>query len=263
MSLAKPLIKSFFKNISLTYWLIFFNILAFIFFLIFPGFVGYFALKPEDIIQGKNVWSLLTHMFMHAGFFHLFFNMFTLFFIGNFIEKIIGRKRFFWFYLLSGLLGGIFFVLAGILGLSNPEIYGVGASGAIFGLLGLLAVLTPKARVYLIAGPLIAIVLLSIVEAIFGTIEILSLVLNIYFLISLFAIFSFNTGFRKLALPVEMPLWILPIIAIVPLTIIGYFVELPIGNSAHLGGLVIGLIYGWYLASKYKKKIKMLRKMIR
>ena len=181
MSPARFLLKSFFKNISLTYWLILANAIIFIFFLIFPNLVPYFALKPSDILQGKNIWGLLTHIFMHAGFFHLFFNMFTLFFIGNFIEKIIGRKRFFWFYILAGLLGGIFFVGASFLGLSNPEIYGVGASGAIFGFLGLLAMLTPKARVYLIAGPLIAIVLLSIVEAVFGLIPVLSLILNIYF----------------------------------------------------------------------------------
>jgi len=262
MSSTKILAKSLFKNISLTYWIIFANVLVAIFFIIFPNLVGSFALKPSDIVQGKNLWSLVTHMFMHAGFFHLFFNMFTLFFIGGFIEKIIGQKRFFWFYLLAGLLGGIFFVIAGLWGLSNPEIYGVGASGAIFGLLGLMAILTPKARVYLIAGPLIAIILLSVIEAIFGSIGILNLVLNIYFLVSLFAIFSFSS-FRKIALPIEMPLWILPIIAIVPLAVIGYFVELPIGNSAHLGGLVLGLGYGWILASRYKKKVRMLRKMVR
>ncbi len=263
MNFARLLIRSFFRDIGVTQWLIFFNALVFIFFLLFPNLFGYFALKPEDIFQGKNIWSLITHMFMHAGFFHLFFNMFTLFFIGNFIEKIIGRKRFLWFYLLAGLLGGIFFVGSSLAGLSNLEVYGVGASGAIFGLLGLMAILTPKARVYLIAGPLIAIVLLAVIEAVFGTIQILNLILNIYFLISLFAIFSFNSGLRKIAIPIEMPLWILPIIAIIPLAIIGYFVELPIGNSAHLGGLILGLGYGWYLASKYKKKIGMLRKMMR
>lgn len=262
MGLARVFVKSFFKNISLTYWLIFFNIIVFIFFLIFPDLIERFALKPQDILQGKNIWALVTHMFMHAGFFHLFFNMFTLFFIGNFIEKIVGRKRFFWFYLLAGVLGGIFFVLASLIGLSNPEIYGVGASGAIFGLLGLMAVMTPKARVYLIAGPLIAIILLAISETIFGMIPVLDMILNIYFLISLFAIFSFSK-FRKIAIPIEMPLWILPIIAIVPLAIIGYFVELPIGNSAHLGGLVLGLGYGLYLARKYKKKVSMLRKIVR
>ena len=40
---------------------------------------------------------------------HLFVNMFSLYFIGNFLEMIIGKKRFFWLYLISGLFAGLFF----------------------------------------------------------------------------------------------------------------------------------------------------------
>ena len=96
-------------------------------------------------------------MFSHVLFFHIFANMFSLFFIGNFLEKIIGKKRFFWVYIVSGILGGIFFVASGII--FNNSSPGVGASGAIFGLLGVLAVLVPRSKIYLIAGPLILILL--------------------------------------------------------------------------------------------------------
>ena len=94
---------------------------------------------------------------MHGNFTHLFVNMISLFFIGNFVEKLVGRKRFFWLYMLSGLFAGLLFVfLAYFFGVSelgarifgSPEIFAVGASGAIFALAGLLAVLTPKLRVY-------------------------------------------------------------------------------------------------------------------
>jgi len=51
-----------------------------------------------------------------------------------------------------------------------------------------------------------------------------------------------------------MKLWVAPIIAIVPLVLIGLFVDLPIGNSAHIGGLLIGLLYAFYLRKKYKRK---------
>jgi len=66
--------------------------------------------------------------------------MISLFFIGNFVEKLIGRRRFFWLYIIAGLFAGLFFVfLAYFFGNSvigakifgNPLVSAVGASGAI------------------------------------------------------------------------------------------------------------------------------------
>ena len=71
---------------------------------------------------------------------------------------------------------------------------------------------------------------------------------------------SFSPVLRKIAVPLEMPFWLLPIIAIVPLVIIGLFINLPIGNTAHLGGLLIGLAYAYYLKKKYKRKTEMIKK---
>ena len=51
---------------------------------------------------------------------------------------------------------------------------------------------------------------------------------------------------------------VLPIVAIVPLIIVGLFVSLPIGNTAHLGGLIAGLGYGFYLRKKYPRKTRMI-----
>jgi membrane associated rhomboid family serine protease len=198
--------------------------------------------------------------------------MFSLYFIGSFVESIIGRKRFVIFYIISGIIGGIFFVLlagffgtgAGAIVFGSPDIRGVGASGAIFGLLGLLAVITPRNRVYLIVGPLIAI----IIQAILGNFNmtlysILGFIVNIYFIVSIIAILSFSSRTRRIALPLEMPFWILPIFAIIPLVIIGLFVPLPIGNTAHFGGLIAGLVYGLYLRRKYPKKIAFLSRIFR
>lgn len=75
------------------------------------SFYNYFALKPLNVLQGKYLWTFLTSMFMHGGFFHLFANMLSLLFIGGLVEKILGRKRYFWFYLFSGLFSGLFFVI--------------------------------------------------------------------------------------------------------------------------------------------------------
>src|SRR3989344_9418807 len=139
---------NFFSNLSITNKIIAANVFFYavsIFVLLQFGekfFLDNFALTPQFIFQGKSVWTLFTSMFSHVLFFHIFANMFSLFFIGNFLERLVGRKRFFWLYITSGIVGGIFFVASGILFSNNSP--GVGASGAIFGLLGVLAVLVPK-----------------------------------------------------------------------------------------------------------------------
>jgi membrane associated rhomboid family serine protease len=199
--------------------------------------------------------------------------MFSLFFLGSLTERIIGRRRFFWFYLIAGVIGGLFFIFLALTGSSfsrgdfifgSVDDYAVGASGAIFGLLGLLAVLLPKKEIYLIIGPIIVLVMQLILDNIFpsvsGTIDIISTIL---IFVMIFSMFSMNLGLRKLAMPLKLPFWIAPIIAIVPLFIIAFFVKLPIGNTAHLGGLVAGLVYGAYLRNKYKQKVKILNKMLR
>ncbi len=237
-----------------------------------PALVNYFALNPSNILHGQYLWTFLTSMFSHVYFWHLAFNMISLFFIGILIEKILGPKRYLFFYIAAGLFAGIVFVLlAGFFGTSqwgaslfgSPNIAGLGASGAIFGLVGLLAVLTPKNRVSLIAGPLIAIILESVLSnflssTIIGTID---LIVTFYVFLSLFAMFSTNKFLRRIVIPLNMPFWILPIVAIVPLVIIGLFVPLPIANSAHFGGLIFGLAYGLYLKYKFPKKTQMISKI--
>ena len=268
-------------KIKLTTWIIIINIIFFLFTLFAgalnencTGICKYIVLQPETLFKNYYIWTLVTSMFMHAGFAHLFFNMFSLFFIGDFVERIIGRKRFFWFYLVSGILAGLFFsVLSYSFGygigekiFGSPTIIAVGASGAIFGLLGLLAVLTPRNRVYLIAGPLIAIIIQAIISNFVKISSVLALVnvlVSIYFLIAIFSFFSFNQRMMKFAIPLELEFWLLPIIAIIPLVIIGLFIQLPIGNMAHLGGLIAGLIFGFYLRRKYPKKVKILNKYFR
>ncbi|MCL5730083.1 MAG: rhomboid family intramembrane serine protease [Candidatus Pacearchaeota archaeon] len=234
-----------------------------------PNFLSYFSLNPSNVLQGKYLWTFLTSMFSHVYFWHIAFNMISLFFVGVLAERIIGPKRYLLFYLAAGLFAGLVFVLlAGFLGTNplgaklfgSPDTAGIGASGAIFGIVGLLAVLTPKNRIYLVAGPLIAIIAESVLSN-FASAPIMSavdLVVTVYVFFSLFAMFSFNSFMRKIIVPINLPFWMLPIIAIVPLVVIGLFVPLPIGNSAHLGGLLIGLAYGFYLKHKFPRKTEMI-----
>jgi len=275
--------RSFFSlfNFSVTMQLIFLNVLCFIIFEIASLFynrqilASLFYLTPSLIVSGQNLWTLVTSMFLHGGIFHLFFNMISLFYVGMFLEGIIGKKRFLSFYLIAGIFAGIFFALSasffgttaiGAKIFGNPNIVGVGASGAIFGLVGLLSVLTPRKKISLIAGPLFAIVLQSTLSFAFPNepfVGILSAILTFYIILSIFSMFSFNPRLIKLILPINMNFWFLPIVAIVPLVIIGLFVPLPIGNSAHFGGLVVGVVYGFYLRKKFPNKTKHIQRTFR
>ena len=88
------------------------------------------ALIPELVADGQ-AWRLVSSVFLHSGFLHLALNMLSLYFLGSFVENAFGRGRVLALYLLSGLSGGIAYLYFG--GFDTPA---VGASGAIFGLLG-------------------------------------------------------------------------------------------------------------------------------
>ena len=197
------------SNLSVTAILILINVVTFFLFSVLilsnEKFLSYIALSPSNILSGKYIWTFLTSMFMHGGFFHLFVNMLSMFFVGSLVEKIIGRKRYFWFYLIAGLFAGLFFVLLSFITNSDLSTYAVGASGALFGIVGLLVLLTPDLPVYVMFIPI----------------------------------------------PIKMK-YAAPGILIL-LWIISYLGNVPIGNVAHLGGLLIGLAYGIYLRKKSKK----------
>lgn len=272
----RGIISALFSRMNVTGWIIFANVLFFFITLIAMLVFGtdkvtnLIALQPNNLFVNGYWWTLLTSMFMHAGFFHLFVNMFSLFFLGKFLEMLIGKKRFFWLYIISGIFAGLFFAaIAWFFGGSalgaklfgSAETFAVGASGAIFAIAGVLALLTPRNRVYLISGPLIAIILQVVIES-FGLstalVSFIDIIITIYIFVAIFTMFSFNPRTRAIAVPIAMPFWFLPIAAIVPLFIIGFFVELPIGNMAHLGGFIAGAMYGIYLRLKYKRKTRVI-----
>jgi len=88
------------------------------------------ALVPALVAQGE-AWRLITSAFLHSGFVHLALNMLSLYFLGSFAEITFGRSRFLALYLISGIAGGLAYLYFG--SFNAPA---VGASGAIFGLLG-------------------------------------------------------------------------------------------------------------------------------
>jgi hypothetical protein len=101
---------------------------------------NYLALNPDYVMQ--RPWTLLTHMFVHANFNHLFFNMLVLFFFGMELERRVGETKFLEIYILSGIVAalGQMMVSGGFM---------VGASGALYGVMGCLAIIAPEIRVLL------------------------------------------------------------------------------------------------------------------
>jgi rhomboid protease GluP len=92
------------------------------------------GLVKERVAAGE-VWRLVTPMLLHAGILHILFNMFALFQVGPLVEETFGRPQFLVLYLLSGVCGEAASYL-----LSPAYGVGIGASGAICGFLGVLAV---------------------------------------------------------------------------------------------------------------------------
>jgi membrane associated rhomboid family serine protease len=110
------------------------------------GFViNYLALIPAILFE--RPWTIVTYMFVHLTFDHLFWNMLFLFFFGPALEQRIGEKMFLGIYLLSGVVAALAQVL--ILSGIDSFIPMVGASGALFGILGCLAIIAPEIRVLL------------------------------------------------------------------------------------------------------------------
>jgi rhomboid protease GluP len=147
------------------------------------------ALIPAMVAQGEP-WRLVTSAFLHSGFVHLALNMLSLYFLGSFAEISFGRSRFLALYFISGIASGLAYLYFGAF--NAPA---VGASGAIFGLLG----------------------------GVFG--------------------FAIQRGTFSTRNPVISQLLILTALNLfLGATIPG------VSNTAHIGGLVGGLVFGYLMA---------------
>lgn len=132
---------------NITLKLIIINVAVFLLTMLVPRSYGYLAMVPVYIIYRHWYWQVLTYMFVHGGFTHLLFNMLGLFIFGTPVERRIGSKEFLLFYLLTGVLSGVFSLISYVLAGTNVVL--VGASGAIYAILLAFAVLYPTARVFI------------------------------------------------------------------------------------------------------------------
>ena len=170
-------------------------------------------------------WQPITHMFMHGGFWHIFFNMYTLFLFGSVLERVWGPKKYLLFFFVTGLGAAGLHIGVQALQVAHLEaqlaagvssaaaalghlysIPTVGASGAIYGLLVGYAMLYPDSRLTLLFPPV---------------------TLTAKWMVIIFIIIELTTG------------------------VFGRMTD--IAHFAHLGGA----LFGWLMILYWKKKGKM------
>ena len=121
-----------------------------------------FNLSLAPALFLERPWTIITNMFVHAGFWHIFGNMLTLFFFGRVLFQIVGIKRFLAVYFIGGIAGNAAFILMNMSSFS----YAFGASAAVYAIAGALVVLMPNLRVnmwFIVPMPLWVVVLVFFV----------------------------------------------------------------------------------------------------
>lgn len=140
------LVIAYWRKLMMTYAIIIANFLVFLLSIFYPNeIIGYLGFRPAylSLDQLPQLYTLFASMFVHSGFLHILGNMFVFFFMGVAFEQRIGRKKFLVIYLITGICGA-FTHSALNLGSWIPL---VGASGAIFGILGAFAYAYPRDEV--------------------------------------------------------------------------------------------------------------------
>lgn len=184
--------RGFLSNIPpVTRNLIIINVILFIATLVNENFmIGTFGLFYPTSPYFRW-WQVITHMFMHGGFWHIFFNMYTLFIFGMVVENILGTKKFVLFYFICGLgaaglqIGTQYIEMQAFINAGTQQALEsmaqlkmtptVGASGAIYGVLLAYAMLFPNSKMTLIFPPVTLsakwmVVIFAVIELVTGVV---------------------------------------------------------------------------------------------
>lgn len=134
------------KKPIVTYILIAINVLVFLFCTVFnlsDMFVDSFANYYPYVVKHGEYYRLITSVFLHVNLLHIAFNMYALYLLGREAESFFGKWRFLLIYLVSGVSGSLLSILM------NADSASIGASGAIFGIMGALLYFGYNFRAYL------------------------------------------------------------------------------------------------------------------
>jgi membrane associated rhomboid family serine protease len=214
------------------------------------GNVGtYYVLgtTPSLVInqEGGGALTAVTHMFLHGGLFHLMSNMLALWVFGRRVEDVCGPWRFLTFYIVCGLMADIVAVITRM----NSQIPGIGASGALYGVMAAYLMLFPKGR--------IRVAFLLWYLPVFNMTALNGLWVGVSFLFWAGYIFMSDKGLGHSLLSLYFPtprayLVILYFVLLeIPraLQVLVFDIEASVGHWAHLGGFFGGLFIFFFLRS--------------
>jgi membrane associated rhomboid family serine protease len=139
------------------------------------GMLRYLWLFPSFVLQEGGWWQVVTYMFIHSGWSHIFFNMLALFMFGIQLEQRMGSTEFLLYYFVCGIGAGVLTVFINS-ATGQGMIPVVGASGAIFAVLLAFAAFFPDSRIYVFG---ILPVRAPVLVAVYAGIEIFSQFTNI------------------------------------------------------------------------------------
>jgi rhomboid-like protein len=116
----------------------------------YPEFMmKHFLVSWSGLLEGR-VWTLVTSVFSHNLFFHIFINMYAFFGFGAVLETTLGHRRFLMFYLSAGMLASLMHCLVSQFILHEPTLPALGASGAVAGVVLLFSLLYPKEKILIL-----------------------------------------------------------------------------------------------------------------
>ena len=124
-------------------WLSLVCVLVFVLQLMLPGFTDLLVLNSSVPYE---IWRFLSAIFLHASLAHIVSNLFALALFGTVLESIIGSRRFLWVFFVSGIIANLIAI--------NFYPLSLGASGAIYGILGALIILRPMMTVWVYSLPM-------------------------------------------------------------------------------------------------------------
>lgn len=119
-------------------------------------FIYQYGLLPTDLME-LDLFSLLSHMFLHGSFGHIIGNMLFLWVFGNNVEDVLGKLNFVVFYVISGLGSALLQSVVSLLS-GNSDVPMIGASGAISGILAAYVRLFPYGKILAVIPPFIFVI---------------------------------------------------------------------------------------------------------
>lgn len=173
------LIYAFARKTMVSQALIIANFAIFLLTLFSPHTLNELAFIPSHLTDVTRIYTLVTSMFAHAGFLHIMGNMIVLLFVGMPFEQRVGARQFSLIYFSGGVAGTLFYAAANL----NSTVLLVGASGAIFAVLGAFAASYPRDEVVmLIPLPIMFFMRMRVVTAavLFGLLQVVLMVLESY-----------------------------------------------------------------------------------